>query len=606
MLGQRLVRLFTSFAICSALSTGVQAEPQHGLAMHGTPLHDPDFQALSYVNPDAPQGGNLRLAVIGSFDSLNPLIIKGVAGAGIRDYVFESLMARAYDEPFSLYGLLAETIETPDDRSWVEFRLRPEAKFSDGTPVTVDDVVFSLNTLRDQGRPNHKYYYSKVAEIVRPDPQTVRFVFGADGDREMPLIMGLMPIIPKHIYENRVFGDSSLVAPIGSGPYTVGEIDPGTRLVYDRSENYWGRDLPVNRGRHNFARITYEYFRDANASFEAFKAGLYDVRPEDDPTRWATGFDIPAVRDGRITLESFTKQTPSGMRALVFNTRRAVFNDRDVRAALTLVFDFEWVNRNFYYSAYQRTQSFYDGSELSSAGRPATQAERDLLAAYPGVVSDDILDNGYVAPVSDGTERNRANRRAAIARLAEAGWVIKDGAMVNAQSGERLAFEISVASPEDQRLALNYANALKSIGVEGRVRYVDSSQFQQLRQTYAYDMIFNFWYASLSPGNEQSFYWGGDSANQDGTRNYMGVKEPAVDGMITAMLAARERDGFVAAIRALDRVLLSGNYVIPLYHQPEQWVALWSRVKHPKATSLYGYRADTWWMEEWASSCVVC
>ena len=598
MLGQRLARLFTSFAICSALSTGVQAEPQHGLAMHGTPLHGPDFQALSYVNPDAAQGGNLRLAVIGSFDSLNPLIIKGVSGAGIRDYVFESLMARAYDEPFSLYGLLAETIETPDDRSWVEFRLRPEAKFSDGTPVTVDDVVFSLNTLRDQGRPNHKYYYSKVAEIVRPDPQTVRFVFGPDGDREMPLIMGLMPIIPMHIYENRLFSDSSLEAPMGSGPYTVGEIDPGTRLVYERSENYWGRNLPVNRGRHNFARITYEYFRDTNASFEAFKAGLYDVRPEDDPTRWATGFDIPAVRDGRITLESFTKQTPSGMRALVFNTRRTVFSDQDVRAALTLVFDFEWVNTNFYYDAYQRTQSFYDGSELSSAGRPATQVERDLLAAYPGVVSDEILDNGYVAPVSDGTERNRANRRAAIARLEEAGWIIKDGAMVNAQSGERLSFEISVASPEDQRLALNYANALKSIGVEGRVRYVDSSQFQQLRQTYAYDMIFNFWYASLSPGNEQSFYWGGDSANQDGTRNYMGVKEPAVDGMITAMLAARNRDGFVAAIRALDRVLLSGNYVIPLYHQPEQWVALWSRVKHPEATSLYGYRADTWWMEE--------
>lgn len=598
MYGRTLACLFTSLGICLTISVSALAEPQHGLAMHGTPLHGPDFQTLSYVNPHAPQGGNLRLAVIGSFDSLNPLIIKGVSGAGVRDYVFESLMARAYDEPFSLYGLLAETIETPDDRSWVEFRLRPEATFSDGTPVTVDDVVFSLTTLRDQGRPNHKYYYSKVAEIVRPDAQTIRFVFGPDGDREMPLIMGLMPIIPQHIYGNREFGDSSLEAPIGSGPYVVGEIDPGARLVYDRSENYWGRDLPVNRGRHNFAHITYEYFRDANASFEAFKAGLYDVRPEDDPTRWATGFDIPAVRDGRIVLESFARQTPSGMRALVFNTRRDVFSDQAVRSALNLVFDFEWVNTNFYYDAYQRTQSFYDGSELSSAGRPASQAERDLLAAYPGVVSDNILDNGYVAPVSDGTERNRRNRRGAIARLESAGWVIKDGVMVNAQSGAPLAFEISVASPGDQRLALNFSSALKNIGVEGRVRYVDSSQFQQLRQTYAYDMIFNFWYASLSPGNEQSFYWGSGTADQDGTRNYMGVKEPAIDGMITAMLAAREREGFVAAVRALDRVLLSGDYVIPLYRQSEQWVAFWSRVKHPDATSLYGYRADTWWMEE--------
>jgi peptide/nickel transport system substrate-binding protein len=590
--------VLTLFAGLILISSPVAAEPSHGLAMHGEPLHGSDFQQFSYANPDAPQGGNMRLAVIGSFDSLNPMIIKGVSGAGVRDYVFESLMARAYDEPFSLYGLLAETIETPDDRSWVEFRLRPEATFSDGAQVTVDDIVFSLETLRDQGRPNHKYYYSKVAEIVRPDAQTVRFVFGPDGDREMPLIMGLMPIIPKHIYETRVFQDTSLEAPIGSGPYLVSEVDPGTRLVYERSPNYWGRDLPVNRGHYNFDSITYEYFRDANASFEAFKAGLYDVRPEDDPTRWSTGFDIPAVRDGRIKLQSFAKETPSGMRALVFNTRRPVFSDPRVRAALGLAFDFEWVNANFYYNAYERTQSFYDGSELASTGRPATDAERALLATYPGVVSDAVLEAGYVAPVSDGTERNRRNRRAAIAALSEAGWVIKDQVMVNAETGEALSFEITVASPEDQRLALNFSTALKGIGVEGSVRYVDSSQYQQLRQTYDYDMIFNFWYASLSPGNEQSFYWGGDSANQDGTRNYMGVSEPAIDGMISAMLEARGREEFVAAVRALDRVLLSGDYVIPLYHQPEQWVALWSHVKHPEITSLYGYRANTWWIEE--------
>ena len=325
--------LTLAFGLALAASP-LAAEPRHGLAMHGEPLHGPDFEHFSYANPQAPQGGNLRLAAIGSFDSLNPLIIKGVSGAGVRDYVFESLMARSYDEPFSLYGLLAETIETPDDRSWVEFRLRPGARFSDGTPVTVDDVVFSLETLRDKGRPNHKYYYSKVSEILRPDAQTVRFVFGPDGDREMPLIMGLMPIIPKHIYETREFQQSSLEPPIGSGPYTVGKVDPGAQLVYERSADYWGRDLPVNRGHYNFDRITYEYFRDANASFEAFKAGLYDVRPEDDPTRWATGFNIPAVADGRIVLQSFAKETPSGMRALVYNSRRPDFSDQRVRAAL--------------------------------------------------------------------------------------------------------------------------------------------------------------------------------------------------------------------------------------------------------------------------------
>ncbi|MEQ9144838.1 MAG: extracellular solute-binding protein [Parvibaculaceae bacterium] len=581
-----------------AALTGANAEPRHGIAMHGEPLHGPDFTHFSYADPDAPKGGDLRLAVIGTYDSLNPLIIKGVAGAGVRDYVFESLMARAYDEPFSLYGLLAESVDTPDDRSWVEFTLRPEARFSDGTPVTVDDVVFSLETLRDKGRPNHKYYYSKVAEIVQPDERTVRFVFGPDGDREMPLIMGLMPILPKHIYEARAFDQTSLDRPIGSGPYTVGEVDPGTRLVYERDPDYWGKDLPVNRGHYNFGRIIYDYFRDANASFEAFKAGLYDVRPEDDPTRWATGFDIPAVRDGRIVLESFSKQTPSGMRALVYNTRRPVFADQRVRAALALVFDFEWVNANFYYDAYTRTQSFYDGSELSSAGRAANARERELLAAFPGVVSEEIMENGYVAPVSDGTERNRRNRRAAIRELEAAGWTIRDGVMVNAETGEPLSFEITVASPEDQRLALNFADALKSIGVDGKVRYVDSSQYQQLRQTYDYDMIFNFWYASLSPGNEQSFYWGSEAAGQDGTRNYMGVKEPAVDAMIAAMLEARERPDFVSAVRALDRVLLSGDYIIPLFYQPDQWVALWSRVKHPDEPSLYGYRVNTWWIEE--------
>lgn len=594
----RKATAFVSGALMGLVSTAVFADPQHGIAMHGAPLHGPGFEHFSYANPDAPKGGDLKLAAIGSFDSLNPLIIKGVSAGGIRDYVFESLMARAYDEPFSLYGLLAETVETPDDRSWVEFRVREEARFSDGTPVTVDDVVFSLETLRDKGRPNHKYYYSKVAEIVRPDAQTVRFVFGPDGDREMPLIMGLMPIIPKHIYETRAFDETTLVPPIGSGPYVITEVEPGARVVYSRSPNYWGKDLPVNRGHYNFDRLIYDYFRDANASFEAFKAGLYDIRPEDDPTRWATGFDIPAVRDGRIELQSFTKATPSGMRALVYNTRRAVFDDPKVRAALSLVFDFEWVNTNFYYSAYKRTQSFYDGSELASTARPASDTERSLLAPYAGVVSADILSNGYTAPVSDGTARNRQNRRAAIKALESAGWVIKDGVMVDATSGQQLAFEITVATPEDQRLALNYSDALKSIGVDGNVRYVDSSQYQQLRQTYDFDMIFNFWYASLSPGNEQSFYWGMDAADQDGTRNYMGVKEPAVDGMIEAMLAARERDQFVAAVRALDRVLLSGDYVIPLFYQPDQWVAHWSRLKHPEETSLYGYKINTWWAED--------
>lgn len=598
-----MLRSATKLSVILTLMTPLlghplKAEPAHGIAMHGQPAHPAGFQHLSYVNPDAPKGGHLRLAAVGNFDSLNGFIVRGTAGAGMRDYVFESLMARAYDEPFSLYGLIAESINVPEDRSWVEFRLRPEARFSDGTPVTVDDVVFSMETLRDKGRPNYKFYYSKITEIIRPDAQTVRFVFDADGDREIPLIMGLMPILPKHVFEKLAFEETTLLPPIGSGPYTITEVDAGAKLVYERNPDYWGKDLPINRGLNNFDKITFEYYRDANASFEAFKAGAYDIRPEDDPTRWSTGFDIPAVADGRIKLKSFSKETPSGMRALVFNSRRSLFSDHRVRAALNLVFDFEWVNQNFYYGVYERTQSFYDGSELASTGRPASDRELALLAPYEGVVSADIMANGYVAPVSDGTERNRSNRRAAVAALAEAGWTVQNGIMASTETGQPLSFEIAVASPEDQRLALNFSAALKSIGVEARVRYVDSSQYQQIRQTYDYDMIFNFWYASLSPGNEQSFYWGAASADQDGTRNYMGVREPAVDAMINAMLEARDREGFVAAVRALDRVLLAGDYVIPLFHQPDQWVAVWSHVKFPETTSLYGYRTDSWWIEE--------
>lgn len=575
-----------------------QQGPSHGIAMHGEPLYGPDFEHFSYANPDAPKGGSLRLAAIGSFDSLNPLIVRGTPGLGVREHVLESLMARSYDEPFSLYGLLAESVETPEDRSWVAFRLREEARFSDGKPVTVDDVIFSIELLRENGRPNHRYYYSKVERIERPDERTVKLVFNEDEpDREMPLIMGLMPILPKHIYEGVEFDRTSFEKMVGSGPYVIGDVRPGSRIVYRRNPDYWGRDLPVNRGMNNPDELVYDYFRDTNASFEAFKAGLYDARPESDPARWTTGFDFPAARDGRVRKLSFETQTPSGMRGFVFNTRRQVFADRKVRMALTHVFDFEWANRNLFHGAYERVQSYYDGSELSSHGRPASSYERQLLTPFPGAVDSEIMENGFTAPVSDGSGRNRENRRKALMLLQEAGWIVQDGMLRNAD-GRPLSFEILVASPDDERLALNFANSLQTIGIRANVRTVDSSQYQQRRQTYDYDMILNFWFASLSPGNEQSFYWGSDAAGTDGSRNYMGAEDPAIDAMINAMLEARTREEFVDAIRALDRVLLSGYYVIPLYYQPEQWLALWNKVKVPENTSLYGYRSDTWWIEE--------
>lgn len=589
-----LLTLLISLAGSLVAVAGAQAQtPQHGIAMHGTPKYPADFTRFDYVNDRAPLGGEIKLAAIGGFDSLNPMIVRGSSAAGIRWHVFESLMGRAYDEPFSLYGLLAETITTPDDRSWVEFTLRPEARFSDGQPVTVDDVIFTVETLRDQGRPNHKFYYGKVASMEKTGDRTVRLTFTDEGDREMPLIMGLMPILPKHVYEGQDFTRTGLTPMIGSGPYTIGNVDPGSSITFVRNPDYWGKDVAVARGHNNFDRIRYDYFRDANASFEAFKSGEYTLRIEDDPTRWSTGYDVPAVKDGRIIREQLKMSTPSGMRALVFNTRRDTFSDIKVRKALGLMFDFEWINKNLFYGLYTRTQSFYDNSDLSSAGRPASPAEKALLAPFPDAVTPEIMASGYVAPRTDGSGRNRSQMRDALALLKEAGYTVQDAKLVDA-SGAQFAFEILVASPEDERLALTFARNLERLGIDAKIRNVDSSQYQQRRQTYDFDMIFNFWSASLSPGNEQSFYWGGDSADTDGTRNYMGVKSEAVDAMIAAMLEAREREDFVTAVRALDRVLLSGHYVIPLYHAPDQWVARWNNLDHPQVQPNF-VRFDTWW-----------
>lgn len=579
------------------------AEPRPAIAMHGDPAYPPGFTSFEYVNPDAPQGGAIRFAAIGGFDSLNPFIVRGTPAIGLREYVFESLMARGYDEAFSLYGLIAESIDTPPDRSWVTFRLRPQARFSDGTPVTVDDVIFSLKTLRDKGRPNYKSYYDKVVRIERPDARSVKFILRRDpgeesADREMPLILGLMPILPKHIYEARNFDQSSLETPVGSGPYVVETIKPGKRIVYRRDPGYWGAGLAVNRGQNNIGHLVYDYYRDSNASFEAFKAGLYDVRPEEDPGRWVTEYDFPALRDGRVRKMAFETALPSGMKAMVFNTRRPAFADLRVRMALTYLFDFEWTNKSLYHGVYRRIQSYFDNSELSSAKRPAGLRERALLAPYPDAVTPEIMSHGYQAPVSDGTGQNRANRVKALSLLREAGYRIADGRVVNAESGAPLGFEILVATPADERLALVYANMARRAGIDVQVRNVDSSQYQGRLDAYDYDMIFFSWTSSLSPGNEQSFRWGSEAADSPGSYNFIGVKSKAVDAMISALLAARTKEDFVSAARALDRVLLSGNYVIPLFYSPSQWVALWSRVKVPARSSLYGYRSATWWIDE--------
>lgn len=591
--------LFAIIMVLPAAGPLFAQSPVHGIAMHGKVKYPPDFTHFSYVNPDAPKGGRLTImgaqGGMGTFDSLNPLTIKGNPVWEIRSYVYETLLTRSQDEPFSLYGLLAESIEMPEDRSWVMFTLRPEARFSDGEPVTVDDVIFSLELLRDHGWPQHRSHYSKVKTIERVGERGVKFVFADGSDRELPLIMGYLPILASHKIDPETFEQTTLTPPVGSGPYVIGKVEVGSRVIFKRNPDYWGRDLAVNRGRHNFDEIVCDYYRDQNSRFEAFKKGLIDFYPEADPGHWTRDYEFPAVQDGRIVKESFRTGLPTGMTGLAFNTRRDVFADRKLREALTLMLDFEWLNRNLYHGLYERTQSYFHGSDLSAFGQPASQREKELLGPFSDYVRDDVMDGTYKLPESDGSGRDRRNRRKALQLLEEAGYELKDGLLVNKTSGEALTFEMLAKTGNQERLFINYQRALERIGVKTSIRQVDAAQYQERVNNYNYDMIQASWPVSLSPGNEQFVRWSAKVADQPGSLNYVGVKNPAVDAMIAAMLEAKERGDFVAAVRALDRVLISGSYVVPLFHLPEQWVAYWRRLQHPQTTSLNGYLLDTWW-----------
>jgi peptide/nickel transport system substrate-binding protein len=573
------------------------AQPRHAIAMHGEPALAEGFSAFRYVNPDAPKGGRLARGVLGTFDSFNPFIVKGLAPPELRGYVFESLMARGYDEPFTLYGLLARSVETDDERTYVTFDLDPKAAFADGAPVTAADVIFSWQLLRDHGRPNFRTYYIKVAGATALSGRTVRFDLAGDGDRELPLILGLMPILPRHAIDPARFEDTTLAPPLASGPYVVAEVDPGRSFTLRRNPRYWGRDLAVNRGFWNFDALRIDFYRDANSHLEAFKKGLYDVRDETDPGRWETAYDFPAVRDGRVIREEFPNGLPKPMTALVFNTRRPIFADIRVREAITFLFDFEWLNKNFFYGRYSRTASFFEGSELAARGRPADPAERALLAPFPGAVRPDVLDGTYAPPSTDGSGRDRDTLGRALALMREAGYELAGTALKSRATGQPLRFEIMVTTKDQERLALAFAQNLKRAGIEARIRMVDAVQFDQRRIGFDFDMIQNRWDESLSPGNEQAFYWGTAAADEPGSRNYMGMRSAAADAMIAAMLRARGRGNFVDAVRALDRVLMSGIYVVPLFHLPAQWIARWAPVRHPDATSLSGYLPETWWRE---------
>ncbi len=577
-------------------ATAALAEPVHGIAMHGEPKYETGFTHLEYVNPHAPKGGALRLALAGSFDSLNPFLIKGSAAAG-RHYVFESLLKRTWDEAFSLYGLIAESLEVPADRSWVTFHLRPEARFHDGSPITTEDVIFSLETLRDFGRPNHRLYYGQVARIDQADSRTLTFFFDPQsGNRELPLLIGLMPILSKDYYADHEFAATTLEPPLGSGPYRVESVDPGRAIVYRRAPDYWGRHLAINRGQNNFDTVRYEYFRDADVLMEAFKAGEYDLRREASAVRWATAYDFPAAAEGRLKREMLAHQRPAGMHALVFNTRREVFADPRVREALGYAFDFEWINKTLLHGAYARTASIFAGSELAPRELPQG-AELALLGADRARLPDAVFGEVYQPPATDGSGNVRANLRLARDLLAEAGWAVEGGTLSRTRDGLPLTFKILLVRPDNEKIALAFADNLARLGIEVRVRTVDSAQYQQRRGTFDFDMIVHHWRVSLSPGNEQAFYWGSVAADEQGSRNYAGIRDPVVDGLIEAVTAAHDRESLVGAIRAMDRVLAWGHYVIPLYHLAEDRVAYWDVFGRPEITPTYGYVVETWWTD---------
>jgi peptide/nickel transport system substrate-binding protein len=599
--GERACRAaLLGLAICAGWgepSVTQAGEARHAIAMHGAPAWPEGFTRLPYANPDAPKGGRLVQGVLGTFDSLNPFIVKGIAPPAIRGYVIESLMARGHDEPFTLYGLIARGVETDAQRSYVTFYLDPAAKFSDGAPVTAEDVIFSWQLLRDKGRPNHRTYYAKVAKAEAIGEQAVRFDLSGSDDRELALILGLMPVLAKHAVKPETFEETSFQALLGTGPYLVGEVDPGKSVTLKRNPHYWGRDLAINRGLWNFDEIRLDFYREANSHLEAFKRGLYDFRIEHDPGRWQTAYDFPALREGRVLKEALPTGVPKASSYYVFNTRRAVFSDIRVREAILLLFDFEWINHGYFFDLYRRSASYFDDSELSSHGRPADQRERALLAPFTDAVRADVLEGAWSPPVSGGSGRDRATLKRALDLLAAAGYELRGTELVERKSGRPLTFEILVTARDEERLALLFSQSLKRAGIAARVRLVDAVQYEGRRLTYDFDMIEYRWEQSLSPGNEQAFYWGSAAADQPGTRNYMGVKSAAVDAMIAALLKAEDHGDFVAAVRALDRVLISGFYVIPLFYPPAQWIARWTKVGRPATTSLYGYLPETWWRE---------
>ncbi len=592
---------FLLAAFLILFSSLAAAEPLHGIAMHGAPALPAGYQAFDYVNPGVKKGGKIAYGVVGTFNNLNPFILKakrttarGMWDPEIGNLVYESLMQRSRDEAFTMYGLLAQSVEWDEQRSFIQFNLNPIAKWSDGKPVTPQDVIFSFELLRDKGRPPFSTRLRNVEKMEQVGPYSVRFTFNKQADREFPLILALSPVLPKHGVKADGFDQTTLVEPLGSGPYRIADIKPGERIVYQRDPNYWGKDIPSKIGFDNYDQISVEYFLQESTLFEAFKKGEIDLYQERNPSKWQRTYNFPAVESGEVVKDVFTPGTPAPMYCFVFNTRRAIFADPRLRQGLSLAFDFQWVNKNLYENAYTRTESFWQNSSLSSLGVPASAQELSLLGEAATRIPANILNGTYRLPVSDGSGRDRKILKQALSLLQQAGFAIKGGKLVGPDN-KPLAFEILTQDLNQEKLAIAYQRSLASLGIDVVIRTVEDAQYQERSGRFDYDMIIKTYAASLSPGIEQQQRWGSDTRDIEGSDNYAGVANPDIDAMIRHIMTASDPQVFEAAIRAHDRLLISGHYVLPLYHVGQQWVARRRHIAHPDKSPLYGPQFSTWW-----------
>lgn len=592
----RIILAGMAGALLLATPLAAQDRGSHAIALHGQPKYGPDFQHLDHVDPNAPKGGEVKMMAFGAFDNLNPFILRGQTAAG-SNLVFQTLTTGSNDEAITEYGLLAESIAVADDRSWVSFTLRPQARFGDGTPVTADDVIWSFETLREKGHPVYRTYYADVTKAEKTGERTVKFSFRGTDNAELPIIMGQLPVLPKHVFDKRDFGATTLEPLVGSGPYRVAEVQPGRSITYQRVTDWWAKDLPINRGRYNFDRLRFDYYRDLDVAFEAFKAGAFDFRVENSSKNWTTGYNVPAVKDGLIVKEELKHQDPQGMQAFVFNIRRPIFQDRRVREALNYLFDYEWTRTNLSYGLFQRTKSYFANSELASSGLPSP-AELALLEPFRGKIPDEVFTKPFEPPKTDGSGNIRQNLRTALGLLKEAGWELQNSKLTNLKTGEPFRFEMLIAQADMERIIQPFLRNLERAGIEAGIRVVDSAQYQNRTDNFDFDMTVERFPQSLSPGNEQRDYWESSRADLPGSRNTIGIKNPVVDALVEKLIAAPDREGLIAATRALDRVLLWNWYVIPHWHDNVYRVAYWNRFSHPTVAPKYGLGfPDSWWID---------